>query len=144
MPKKAIFSAMLLGAIALLGVGCLNKDAQPPLPSITVSAQSIGANNEVTINKASIDKDGWIVIHEKQNGQPGNIIGYAALPQGKSKNIKITLDKANLSPSVIAMLHYDQGLKGVFEVPGADGPVIRDLNVIMTEFNITNYAEASK
>ena len=147
---KKIFtlSAVALSALALLGAGCANKlkstTSTNEGPSITVSAQSLKTDNQIIIDNASIGDDGWIVIHEKQNGQPGPTIGYTSLLKGAAKKIKVTVDKTTLTPSLIAMLHYDRGQKGVFEFPGADGPVIKDQQVIMQDFNISNYAEITK
>lgn len=152
MRKKIIFSVVALGMLTLLGAGCIKKDMlsttstnnQSLPPSISVSDQSLEADNQLVIDKASIGDDGWVVIHEKQNGQPGSKIGYTSLSKGSASAIKVMIDKTNLTPSLIAMLHYDREQKGVFEFPGADGPVIKDQQVIMKEFNILNYAEASK
>lgn len=147
MRKKILSLAAVLGTIALLGAGCAGKETaqtgnQPP--SILVSAQDLKADNQVVIDKANIDDNGWVVIHEKQNGLAGAVLGYTALLKGGSAKIKISIDKSNLSPSLIAMLHYDRGQKGVFEFPGDDGPVIRDQKVIMGEFNLSNFAEITK
>ncbi len=143
-----IISVAALGALALLGAGCVkNNQASTTAnvePSISVSEQSLGANNQITINKASIGSNGWIVIHAVENGQPGAVLGYTSLSAGNSTKIKISIDKAGVSPTLIAMLHYDRGQQGVFEFPGADGPVIKDQKVIMQEFNLTNYAELTK
>ena len=150
MRKKIISAVVAMGALALLGAGCVNKDmlsatgTDNQSPSVFVSDQSLKADNQVVINKATIGDDGWMTIHEKQNGQPGPTIGYTSLLKGTTSKIKVTIDKTNLTPSLIAMLHYDRGQKGVFEFPGADGPVISDQQVIMKEFNISNYAEVTK
>lgn len=152
MRKKIIFSVMALYTLALLGAGCVNKNllsatstsGQSLPPSILISDQSLKDNNQLVIDNASLGDDGWVVIHQTQNGQPGPIIGYTSLSKGSASKIKMTVDKTNLSPSLIAMLHYDRGQKGVFEFPGADGPVIKDQQVIMKEFKILNYANVSK
>ncbi len=147
MHKQLLSLAAVLGTLALLGAGCVGKETAQTgnqTPSILVSAQDLKADNQVVIDKANIDDNGWVVIHEKQNGLPGGVIGYTALLKGSSSKIKVTIDKTNLSPSLIAMLHYDRGQNGVFEFPGNDGPVIRDQQVIMGEFNISNFAEVTK
>ncbi len=149
MPKKSLlFSITALGALALVGAGCVKKESAstvlPLAPSISVSAQSLGTDNQLAIDNASIPDDGWITIHAKDNGQPGAVIGYTSLPKGEFKKIKITVDRTSLSPSLIAMLHYDRGQKGIFEFPESDGPVIKDRQVIMQEFNISNFAEITK
>ncbi len=146
--KITVVSVMALGILALLGAGCVKKGLSPTTsalpPSILVLEQSLGTDNQLVIKNASTDNNSWVVIHEKKDGQPGAILGYTSLATGSASKIKITIDRTNISPSLIAMLHYDRGEKGVFEFPGADGPVIRDQQVIMQEFNISNYAEITK
>lgn len=150
MRKKVISSVVALGTLALLGAGCINKDIPSKTvvdnkpASISVSDQSLGADNQVVIKTASIGDSGWMTIHEKRDGQPGPTIGYTSMTKGTTSAIKVTIDKTNLTPSLIAMLHYDRGEKGVYEFPGADGPVIVDQQVIMKEFNVTNYVEVTK
>lgn len=145
--KITLTSALVLGTLALLGAGCvktnLTNKNEAALPSISVSNQAV-KNNQVVIDKASIGDEGWIVIHTKENGQPGTILGYTSLASGSDSKIKITIDKTKISESLIAMLHYDRGQKGTFEFPGADGPVIKDQKVIMQEFSIKNYADLTK
>lgn len=147
MRKQVLSLAAVLGTLALLGAGCINKETaltDNQSPSISVSAQELKADNQLVIDKASIGDDGWVVIHAKQNGLPGTILGYTSLLTGNGSKIKVTVDRANLSPSLIAMLHYDRGEKGAFEFPGTDGPVIKDQQVIMNEFNLSNFAEVTK
>jgi len=85
-----------------------------------------------------------MTIHQQQDNQPGPVIGYTSLSKGSTKKIKVTVDKSNLTPYLVAMLHYDRGEMGVYEFPGADGPVIKDQQVIMKEFSLSNYAEVTK
>lgn len=146
--KSIILSISALGAVLLLGAGCTQKgqtSATSTLnPSISVSNQSLGADNQLIINTASIGDNGWIVIHNQENEQPGAVIGYTSLLKGSASKIKITVDKTNLTPYLIAELHYDRGEIGAFEFPGNDGPVIKDQQVIMKEFSISNLAEITK
>ena len=149
MNKKVVFSSLALGALILLGAGCVNKLSKTTAPvsslSITVSDQKLSDKNEVSVDMASITDDGWVVIHVVLDGMPGPVIGYTSLLSGPTaKKIKITVDKTKITPTLIAMLHYDRGEKGVFEFPGADGPVIKDQQVIMEEFKLLNYNEATK
>lgn len=150
MSKKIAFLLSTLGTIALLGAGCAKNSTTSPsakeqiAPSITTENQSLGENNQITIKEASIGQDGWIAIHTKENGQLGDIIGYTSLSAGKDSKIKITVDRNKVTPSLVAMLHYDRDPKGAFESPGADGPVIRDQQVIMQEFTILNQGEIIK
>lgn len=145
--KTTILSIAALGALVLLGVGCVKKGSSttaPLPPSISFSEQSLSADNQLVVNKAIVDSDGWIVIQAKENGRPGTVLGYTSLLTGGASKIKITIDKTNITPSVFAVLYYDRGIKGAFEYLNGDGPVIRDQKVIMQEANITNYAEVTK
>ncbi len=150
MSKKIAFLLSTIGTIALLGAGCAKNTTLSPsakdeiIPSITTENQALTENNQVTIKEASIGQDGWIAVHAKENGQLGDIIGYTSLSAGKDTKIKITVDRNKVTPSLVAMLHYDRDPKGSFESPGADGPVIRDQQVIMQEFTILNQGEVSK
>jgi cytochrome c oxidase subunit 2 len=147
MSKKILALTAVLSTLTLLGAGCSNLGAsnnnQPADPAITVSDQKLESNNEIVISKASLPEDGWIDIHAKENGQAGATIGYTALKTGTDTNIKITVDRTKVTPSLIAMLHYDRDPKGSFDFPGTDGPVIKDTQVIMKEFTILNQGEIS-
>lgn len=150
MHKKTAFLLSALGALALLGAGCSKSNLgsstskEQILPSITTENQPLTENNQVVIKEASIGQDGWIAIHTKENGQIGEIIGYTSLLTGKDSKIKVTVDRNKVTPSLVAMLHYDRDPKGAFESPGADGPVILDQQVIMQEFTIINQGEITK
>lgn len=149
MRKKFVLSIAALGALALLGAGCVGKLSKTPAPtsspSISVSNQKLSDNNEVSVDSAAITDDGWVVIHAVADGRSGQILGYTSLSGGATaKKIKVAVDKTKVTPNLIAMLHFDRGEKGVFEFPGADGPVIREQQVIMQEFKLTNFSEATK
>ena len=148
MNKKVLLPVFALGSLLFLGAGCIQKRPLSTTstlnPSISVSNQSLGADNQLIINTASIGDNGWIVIHNQENEQPGAVIGYTSLLKGSAEKIKITVDKTKLTPYLIAELHYDRGEKGAFEFPGNDGPVIKDQQVIMKEFSVSNYAEVTK
>ncbi|MBP6859847.1 MAG: cupredoxin domain-containing protein [Candidatus Magasanikbacteria bacterium] len=150
MSKKLAIILATVGALTVLGAGCnkspllSGKSTQPADPTISVSDQNLAENNEIIVAKASIPEDGWIAIHAKENGQIGEIIGYTALPTGTDTKIKITVDRNKVSPSLVAMLHYDRDPKGAFESPGSDGAVIKDQQVIMQEFTILNQGEITK
>lgn len=147
MRKKIVFSVVALGTLALLGGGCvnkLNKKDMAPALSISISEQKLSGNNEIVVNSASITDDGWVVVHAMTDGRPGAVLGYTSLLKGTGADIKVTIDKTKVTPNLTAMLHYDRGEKGVFEFPGADGPVIKDQQVIMQEFKLLNFSEATK
>lgn len=143
MQKRLGLLAATIGTLAVLGAGCggtplFGRDNKPADPTVSVANQEVGTDNVITITKASMPENGWIAVHEKTNGIIGEIIGYTAFNTGTDTKIKITVDRKKISPSLVAMMHYDRGVAGTFESPGADGPVIKDQQVIMEEFTILN------
>lgn len=91
-------------------------------PSVTVSDQD-ASGGTVTIDEIVAAEPSWIVIHTEQNGGPGPIVGYAAVPQGTSAEVAVEIDAAAATPVLYAMLHIDAGAVGTYEFPGADVPV---------------------
>ena len=94
---------------------------------LVVSNQPV-KNGTLTVPKATISVDGWVVVHKA--GPDGNllltpIIGMTQLKAGTTNNvvIKLTEDVAVGAP-LWPMLHIDEGTKGTYEFPnGPDTPV---------------------
>lgn len=109
--------------------------------SITV-ADGPATNNMVTIPSATINVDGWIVIHDSDAA--GNIVAPAiiskpvALTAGTHNNIMIEMTKdVSAGGKVFAMLHIDAGTIGTYEFPGADIPVKNGEDTVVVPFNVT-------
>lgn len=59
---------------------------------ITVSNQDAGTS--VLVSAASLDADGWVVIHEERNGVIGNALGAARTDAGEHTNVIVPLLRA--------------------------------------------------
>lgn len=106
--------------------------SQKPSTTPTVGAALI---NDITVHDQSIQsgavlvslvdsiKPGWVAVFTDDNGQPGTLLGYVAVPAGTSSDVKVTIDANKASDKMIAMLLLDAGKVGTFEYPGADQPV---------------------
>ncbi len=105
------------------------------VPAVVANEQSI-VDGTVTVASAYMEVPGWLVIHIEADGKPGPVIGYVALPAGESKDIKVTIDAAQATPKLFAMLHIDAGVAGTYEFPGADAPVKDGEMIVMVPFNI--------
>jgi len=146
--KYYILGGLTIGALILVGSGCLNKNRIVPPPELTASAdvqvtdQNLNQNNQLNISKIVAPEDGWINIHAvDDDGLIGGIIGTTQVNKGESKNIKVVIsNKTKLTPNVAAMLHYDRGEKWVFETD-KDGPALVDGVVIMRKFTVLNFAD---
>ncbi len=104
-------------------------------PAVVANEQSV-VDDTVTVASAYMDVPGWLVIHIEADGKPGPVIGYVALPAGESKDIKVTIDAAQATPKLFAMLHIDAGVAGTYEFPGDDAPVKDGEMIVMVPFNI--------
>lgn len=110
-------------------------EAMMSTPAVVANEQSV-VDGTVTIASAYMSVPGWLVIHIEADGKPGPVIGYVALPAGESKDIKVTIDTAQATPKLFAMLHIDAGVAGTYEFPGDDAPVKDGEMIIMVPFNI--------
>jgi len=107
--------------------------------SVEAADQAI-AEGAVTIKKVNAAVDGFMVIHAQAEGKAGPVIGYTAVPAGESKDVKVEVDAAQATSTLYAMLHVDEGVKGTYEFPGADGPAKEGDAVVMVAFALTESA----
>ena len=109
---------------------------------ITNSAPYVTAEDQPIIDgtvwvAAAIDGPGWVAIHAEADGKPGPVIGYAQIPGGEWKDLKIAIDKSQATPKLFAMLHIDAGAAGTYEFPGDDVPIKDGDMIVMVPFEIT-------
>lgn len=95
----------------------------PGLTPFVLANDQDASDGEVIVDCVVAAEDGWIDIHADDGGQPGGIIGFAAVHTGPNKDVVVTLTEP-ATPILWAMLHIDAGVKGEMEWPdGADVPV---------------------
>lgn len=106
-------------------------------PSFSAAAQAL-VDGTVTIDRALIDADGWLVIHSSIDGAPNAPLAFVPLSAGETSTIVIPIDFATVegasTTEIFPMLHYDTGEIGVYEfgtVEGADLPVSVGGNVVV-------------
>jgi hypothetical protein len=99
------------------------------IPSVTVSDQ-VSLDSTVTVADVVANGPAFIVIHKAgDDGGIGPVIGYQAVNQGHSVNVRVWIDASQATGTLFAMLHTDDGEVGVYEfgtVEGADAPVMVD------------------
>ena len=151
--KKNIWLIGIL-LVAAIGVGTLalsgkNREPVPsevasgettPLVSeskdaVTVSDQSTG--DSMTIDSATLEDGGYVVIHEDADGKPGAIIGSSTyLPAETSEDIQLPLNRfAEEGEMLYAMLHSDDGnnlFQAVNDLPIKDSQG----NIVVKKFTI--------
>jgi hypothetical protein len=95
----------------------------PPLVNVIVAEDQIVKSDSVLVSMVVAMKPGWVAIFTDENGEPGTVLGYVAVPAGTSNDIKVTIDSKKATDKMIAMLTIDAGSIGTFEYPGPDVPV---------------------
>lgn len=141
--KTQLLIVAALSASAITFAGCIAPitPALPPAgagpaltqPAVTVADQNVTANT-VMVDGVVAAEPGWIVIHADAAGKPGPVVGYAAVAVGENMQVMVTIDAAQATPQLYAMLHVDKGVVGTYEFPGADAPVMLDGKLVSPAF----------
>ena len=130
------------GVITVLAAAQPQAPAQPqataaPAPggaevtgSLDVADQPV-VNGTITIAKATISQDGWVVVHKA--GPDGKllltpVIGQTQIKAGDNANVVIKLtEPVQAGAPLWPMIHVDSGVKGTYEFPnGPDAPAPGD------------------
>jgi plastocyanin len=105
-------------------------------PAISVEDQDI-ADGTITVPQADVEGPGWVVIHIQSEGAPGPVIGYTALSQGKNADVEVSVNPAEATETLYAMLHVDAGTVGTYEFPGDDAPLMVGDQMMVKPFKVT-------
>lgn len=98
--------------------GQIGRAAPTPTPTTAVEERkdtiSVSAHTPAktaVIDKVTLGKSGFIIIHESQNGQIGGILGASGLlKEGTHENIVIELTRKTVDrENLFAMIHTDNG-----------------------------------
>ncbi len=98
----------------------------PPFAVSVINADDQFVEGSFTATSATIDVNGWLVIHADNDGAPGPVIGVAPLTAGINTDVTVELE-GDVTSVLWPMLHVDTGVEGEYEfgtVEGADGPVV--------------------
>lgn len=104
--------------------------------AVEVDDQTFGEDNTVTIARIMSDTIGWMVIHADADG-PGPVIGFSPVQAGENLDVVVEVDPAQVTETLHAMLHVDDGEEGTYEFPDGDPPA-RDAegNVVNVPFTV--------
>lgn len=109
----------------------------PSPTGIVVQDQSIEGGT-VTVDSVDSDRVAWIVIRADRDGQPGAVLGHAAVSIGSNDNLIIEIDIEEATPTLFAVLHVDAGTPGKFEYPGGyDIAHRRNNELVQDTFQVT-------
>lgn len=92
-------------------------------PEILVYDQPL-VDGAVIIERVISEGPGWVAVYSDQEGQPGLIIGFAALEDGLNQAVPVELIESAVTPRLYARLHEDTTPDNEFNFPAED-PVVR-------------------
>lgn len=74
----------------------------------TIRAEDQLASKNARVASVTLDREGWVVIHEDNQGAPGAILGAAWLPAGSHENVEVNLLRGTeAGRRYYAMLHHE-------------------------------------
>ena len=92
-------------------------------PDILVYDQPF-IDGAIIVDRVISEGPGWVAIYSDEGGQPGLIIGFAALADGLNENVRVELIESAVTSQLYARLHEDTTPGDEFDFPGND-PVVR-------------------
>jgi hypothetical protein len=90
------------------------------ITALRVFAQQVD-DDSATIASVISSRPYWIAVHADNNGQPGAVLGSAAVEAGTNPEIVVELSGGGVSPVLWAVLHVDDGAVGTFEYDAQSG-----------------------
>ena len=116
--------------------GTLNGDALPEQPAttaLTVSDQAAGT--AVVITQATLERDGWIVVHEEGDGVIGNALGALRRDAGTHEALSIPLLRTTQSAQRYWVVLYTDNGDRQFSL--SDDTPVRTTNNELTSSSFT-------
>jgi hypothetical protein len=101
--------------------------------AIQVPSMAMVMDSDLMIDLVKSPEVGWLVIHAANGDEPGDVLGYVAVPAGESQNVVVKVSA--IPAKMIVMLHVDKGVAGKFEFPGDDTPLMLDGKPVTATFS---------
>lgn len=151
-PRTSVAGLAVLGLVILGACGSDSKSSTTAAPAAPAGSAAPGAavsgaldaadqtsdGKTITVSTVNITgSSGFIAVHADASGAPGPVVGHAAIPEGDSTSVVITLDTPITTGAFWPMLHTDGGTIGTYEFPGPDGPVKTGADVVMKKITVT-------
>lgn len=140
-----IFVAFAFVRTRLPQIGQFGKGEPSPTPQ-AMAKESVSASKHTPASTAVVDSvvltdAGFAVIHEDQNGEPGQILGASSLlTAGRHENVVIALSRKTVDGErLYVMLHKDNG-NGTFEATGDEPVKDEGGSVVHAQFEVSSEA----
>ncbi|MBK9050325.1 MAG: hypothetical protein IPL78_05185 [Chloroflexi bacterium] len=106
------------------------------LPSLTVGDQAVNEAGQLRLDAAAVPGPAWVVIHNDNDGELGDIVGFYPLSPATTYPLTMTIRWHEALPQLQAVLYQDAGERGRFE-PGTDSPLLVQGQSINIPFRVT-------
>jgi len=129
-PGRIARFLIVAGMLFLGACQLLDSDFAPaPENEIPVTGEGlyVSEDGQATIEAVVSASSGWLCVHADLIGEPGTVLGCAAVPAGESRNVPVSVATAGLTWTLHLALHVDAGSTGVLEFPGPDEMVLSPL-----------------
>ena len=151
MYKNPFFLVGLVGLVIVVGLvlmsGGYNTDDVPENADKTAGSLLVGDNaiyisnqgvdDLITVGFTQLTQDGYVVVHEDNEGAPGTILGSSELlASGRTDNFSVTLTRDAIEGETLyGMLHVDNG-DNTFNA-ALDTPVVDEGgNIVLMIFQV--------
>ncbi len=111
-------------------------DIQLSVPAIDVVGQIVASDGLVHINGVFTLEPGWLVIHNRENGEVGPAIGQIPVQAGQNDDLAFPIRWHIASTELLAVLYEDKEQPGGFD-QDADLPVLDEGSAVVAEFEVT-------
>ena len=109
-------------------------EVQVLTPRITVQNQDLGEAGQIILDEVIAAASGWVGIHMDDKGQPGTLLAYAPIAEGRNEAVSLTVNWHEATPTLHVILYEDAGEENVFENSDVDQPVFLQENVNFETF----------
>lgn len=94
-----------------------------PIPAgVAISDQPLDESGVLIADEVTLPGPGWLVIYRLVDDEVEDVIGHQPLAAGVHKQVQVTVDAKAATDDLMAGVHMDAGIEGVFEFPGEDVP----------------------
>jgi hypothetical protein len=109
---------------------------EAPIASLSVSDQVLAEEGRLNIDMVTAIDNGWITVFTDEAGEAGELLGFTNVSDGESKDISVTIDPFQATPTLHITLHVDSGEIGTFEYPGPDNPVRTGTDLVQESITV--------
>lgn len=118
--RYSVLFGLIAAGIAAAFIACDSGTTASINPELSVANHFL-VDGRVNINKAAIDRPGWVSVWLKEETPP-KLLGKQRISAGQQKNVEVEVDRQFIEEHdhdkisrLQARLHYDQDQEGVFE-----------------------------